>query len=473
MITFLVNGKRVFTLIFQDCFTKAADQAISLIPVNEAQLQVWLKDAPAATRLWVNANRFTAKVGTHCAIPDDKGGISGLLYGVKDKPDTWTLSDAVSQLPQADYCLECDWSDEERFQVALGWGLGAYRFTHYKAEETNLARLVVSVGVEQLVSQLTALYRVRDLINTPPEDMMPPQLSGVSRQLATQYGATFSQIIGDALLTENYPAIHAVGRASIHAPRLLRFTWGNPDHPGLALVGKGVCFDSGGLDLKPANGMRLMQKDMGGAAHVLGLAELIMSAELPVHLDVMIPAVENAVSGNAFHPGDVLETRAGISVEVENTDAEGRLVLSDALAEACNYGPDLVIDFATLTGAARVAVGTEIGCFFSSESTMASAIQQAGETTHDPVWQLPLHQPYESQIESRVADVLNCSTTPFGGAITAALFLQKFVPPNIPWLHFDVMAWNKRHRPGRPEGGEAMGIRAVFAYLQARYTFHV
>jgi len=470
MITVLANGKRVSTLILQDCYTITDDQAIPLLPVNETQLRTWLKDAPGATQQWVEANGFTAKVGQHCALPGDHGGISRVLYGVKDAPDIWTLSDATNQLPYADYHLECDWSDEEQFQVTLGWGLGAYRFTHYKADDTKPARLVVGAAAEQLASQLTALSRVRDLINTPPEDMMPPQLAGVTRKMAAQYGATFSEIMGDALLTENYPAIHAVGRASIHSPRLLRFKWGNPDHPGLALVGKGVCFDSGGLDLKPANGMRLMQKDMGGAAHVLGLAELIMAAELPVHLDVMIPAVENAVSGNAFHPGDVLETRAGISVEVENTDAEGRLVLCDALAEVCNHQPDLVIDFATLTGAARVAVGTEIGCFFSNDSNMANAIYQAGETTHDPVWQLPLHQAYKSQIESRVADVLNCSTTPFGGAITAALFLQKFVSPNIHWLHFDVMAWNKRKRPGRPEGGEAMGIRAVFAYLQARYS---
>jgi len=470
MITVLANGKRISKLILQDCFTDTSDQAIPLMPVNEAQLQVWLKDAPVSIRQWVEANGFIAKVGRHCALPSDNGGISRVLYGVKDVPDIWSLSDAADQLPHADYYLECDWSDEAQLQVALGWGLGAYRFTHYKADDTKPARLVVDAASGQLSSQLTAINRVRDLINTPPEDMMPPQLAGVTKQLAAQYGATFSQITGDALLTENYPAIHAVGRASIHAPRLLRFKWGSPDHPGLSLVGKGVCFDSGGLDLKPANGMRLMQKDMGGAAHVLGLAELIMAAELPVHLDVMIPAVENAVSGNAFHPGDVLETRAGISVEVENTDAEGRLVLCDALAEVCNHEPDLVIDFATLTGAARVAVGTEIGCFFSNNSNMANEIYQAGESTHDPVWQLPLHQPYESQIESRVADVLNCSTTPFGGAITAALFLQKFVSSNVDWLHFDVMAWNKRKRPGRPEGGEAMGIRTVFAYLQARFS---
>ncbi len=457
-------------MLLPSCYTGASDQAIPLIPVDQTMLQDWLKNTPEASRQWVVINGFKAKAGSHCAIPADKGGISCVLYGVEGTPDIWSLGDAVNQLPTADYQLKCDWSKEQQYQVALGWGLGAYRFTDYKTDETEPARLVVGTSADQLASELTALSRVRDLINTPPEDMMPPQLSGVTQKLAAQFGATFHEISGDALLAENYPAIHAVGRASIHAPRLLRFEWGRPDHPRLALVGKGVCFDSGGLDLKPANGMRLMQKDMGGAAHVLGLAELIMSAELSVHLDVMIPAVENAVSGKAFHPGDVLETRAGISVEVENTDAEGRLVLCDALAEVCHHDPELVIDFATLTGAARVAVGTEIGCFFSNDPKMADAIYQSGEIMHDPVWQLPLHTPYEAQIESRVADVLNCSSTPFGGAITAALFLQKFISPQTPWLHFDVMAWNKRKRPGRPEGGEAMGIRAVFAYLQALYS---
>lgn len=456
-------------MLLQDCFVTAVDKAIPLLPVNEIQLQAWLKNASDFTRQWVDANGFKAGVGSHCVIPADNGGISRVLYGVEQAPNIWTLSAAASQLAPADYRLECDWNDAERFQVALGWGLGAYRFTRYKADDTKPARLVTDVDADKLSSQLAAICRVRDLINTPPEDMMPPELAGEARQLAVQYGAAFSQLTGDELLTENYPAIHAVGRASIHAPRLLRLQWGDPDHPRLALVGKGVCFDSGGLDLKPAKGMRLMQKDMGGAAHVLGLAELIMAARLPVRLDVLVPAVENAVSGNAFHPGDVLETRAGISVEIENTDAEGRLVLCDALTEACRHKPDLLIDFATLTGAARVAVGTEIGCFFSSDPQIAAAIQAAGEAAHDPLWQLPLHQPYESELKSRVADILNCSAAPFGGAITAALFLRKFVSPDVPWLHFDIMAWNNRNRPGRPEGGEAMGIRAVFDYLRTRY----
>jgi len=456
-------------LLFQRCYTSAADKAIPLTPLNEAQLQAWLMDAPESARRWTAANGFTAKPNSYCAIPEDNGDISLVLYGVNEAVDIWSLGDAAHQLAPAPYRLECAWSDDEQFQAALGWGLGAYQFTCYLTDNKDVAQLVIEKGVDELLSQLSALYRVRDLINTPPEDMMPPQLAGAALELAKAHEAKFSQIIGDQLLSENYPAIHAVGRASVHEPRLVRFEWGSPSHPRLALVGKGVCFDSGGLDLKPANGMRLMQKDMGGAAHVLGLAELVMQAKLPVYLDVMLPIVENAVSGNAFHPGDILKTRAGMSVEVENTDAEGRLVLCDALAEVCRCEPDLVIDFATLTGAARVALGTEIGCFFSNDSSMASAIQQAGELCQDPVWQLPLHQPYESQLKSRVADVLNCSTTPFGGAITAALFMQKFVSSNVDWMHFDVMAWNKQKRPGRPEGGEAVGVRAVFAYLQDRY----
>jgi leucyl aminopeptidase len=456
-------------LLFQHCYTNATDKSIPLTPLNEAQLQTWLTDASEPTQRWITANGFTAEPNSHCAIPDNNGDISLVLYGVTEAVDIWSLGDAAHQLAPAQYRLECAWSDDERFQATLGWGLGAYQFTRYRTNNKQVAQLVVEDSANELASQLSAIYRVRDLINTPPEDMMPLELASEAQELAKTHEAKFTQIIGNRLLSEDYPAIHAVGRASIHEPRLVRFEWGNPCHPRLALVGKGVCFDSGGLDLKPANGMRLMQKDMGGAAHVLGLAELIMQTKLPVYLDVMLPIVENAVSGNAFHPGDVLKTRAGITVEVENTDAEGRLILCDALAEVCRYGPDLVIDFATLTGAARVALGTEIGCFFSNDSDMATATHLAGKLCQDPVWQLPLHQPYESQLKSRIADVLNCSITPFGGAITAALFMQKFISSDVDWMHFDVMAWNKQKRPGRPEGGEAMGVRAVFAYLQDRY----
>jgi len=306
-------------------------------------------------------------------------------------------------------------------------------------------------------------------VNTPAGDMMPEHLSEEMQALASEHGAKFSEVIGDDLLAENFPTIHMVGRASVHAPRMLDMTWGDENHPKLTLVGKGVCFDSGGLDLKPAAGMRLMKKDMGGAAHVLGLASLIMSTELPVKLRVLIPAVENAVSNNAFRPGDIVTTRKGLTVEIDNTDAEGRLVLCDALALADDEKPDLIIDFATLTGAARVALGLEVPGFYSTDDEFAADLMQQGDITEDAVWRLPLHQDYASYLKGSISDLVNCSPTPFGGSITAALYLQNFVE-NSSWVHFDVGAWNDRPRPGRPKGGEAMGIRAVLQALQNRYV---
>ncbi len=299
--------------------------------------------------------------------------------------------------------------------------------------------------------------------------MMPEHLAEATAVLAQSFGAQVDQIIGDDLLTQNYPTIHMVGRASTHAPRLIDLQWGDDHAPKVTLVGKGVCFDSGGLDIKPSAGMRYMKKDMGGAAHVLGLAHLIMSNQLPVRLRVLIPAVENAVAGNAFRPGDVIKTRKGLTVEIDNTDAEGRLVLCDALAEAQTENPDILIDFATLTGAARVALGTELPGFFCNQPAFATALQDAGNRSGDPVWELPLHAPYKDMLKSDIADMVNCAASPFGGAITAALYLQAFVEPKTTWAHFDIMAWNNRKLPGRPIGGEAFGVRAVYAALEKRY----
>ncbi|MBL0689945.1 MAG: leucyl aminopeptidase family protein, partial [Pseudoalteromonas sp.] len=315
-----------------------------------------------------------------------------------------------------------------------------------------------------------AINLARDLVNTPAADMMPQHLSQVMSDLADTFDGEFTQWVGDELLEQNYPTIHMVGRASENKPRLLDLKWGAVDAPQITLVGKGVCFDSGGLDLKPSSGMRNMKKDMGGAAHVIALAQLIMAANLPIRLRVLVPAVENAVSRNAFRPGDVIKTRKGIMVEIDNTDAEGRLVLCDALSEAQNDEPELIIDFATLTGACRVALGTELPGFFSTERDVANAIMDSGMQVNDPVWQLPLFEQYTPFLKSDVADMTNCSSTPFGGAITAALYLKEFVEPNTPWVHFDVMAWNLRALPGRPAGGEALGIRAVFTYLQNRFN---
>jgi leucyl aminopeptidase len=315
---------------------------------------------------------------------------------------------------------------------------------------------------------VSAINLVRDLINTPAADMLPSHFAAEATQVADTHGAESRVVIGEDLLLEGYGAIHAVGRASIDAPRLIDITWGDADHPLVVVIGKGVCFDSGGLDIKPAAGMRSMKKDMGGAATALGLAQLIMAEELPVRLRLLIPAVENAIDGNAYRPGDILSTFKGLTVEVDNTDAEGRLVLCDALALGARDRPDLMLDFATLTGSARSAVGAEIAAMFCNDDRVAEAIHQSGVAIDDPVWRMPLHKGYRHMLDSKVADTVNSASSPYAGAITAALFLEKFVD-EVPWVHFDIMGYNTRSRPGRPEGGEAMGLRAVFQYLEQRY----
>ncbi|HID82852.1 MAG TPA: leucyl aminopeptidase family protein [Chromatiales bacterium] len=452
-----------------DCFTTDTSKNILLRPVSSANLDAWLSQQPDAIKSWVELNHFKAKADSFCLLSAEGKQEVSMLYGINDAPDIWSLAAAPGKLPPGNYRLDMDWSDGQLRDVMLGWALGSYAFTRYKKPENDKAKLVVNEVDKLLSAQINAIYRVRNLINTPPDDMMPPQLSDNARELAKKYDAKFKDIIGNELLKQNYPAIHAVGRASVHAPRLLEIKWGDSSYPRVALIGKGVCFDSGGLDIKPARGMRLMQKDMGGAAHVLGLAEMIMAAELPVYLQVLIPAVENAISGSAFHPGDIIKMRNDKTVEIDNTDAEGRLVLADAMVAACEQNPQLVIDFATLTGAARVAVGTEIGAMFSNNAGMAADVLLQAEAVNDPLWQLPLHKPYHAELKSQFADLLNCSTSGYGGAITAALFLQEFIGEKIDWLHFDVMAWNTRNRPGRPKGGEAMGVRAIFEWLKKKY----
>jgi len=309
---------------------------------------------------------------------------------------------------------------------------------------------------------------VRDLINTPANDMLPSHLASAAEDVAREFGARATTTVGDDL-AKGFPMIHAVGRASTDAPRLIDLVWGDPAHPKVTLVGKGVCFDSGGLDLKPANGMRLMKKDMGGAAHALGLARLVMANALPVRLRVLIPAVENAVAGNAFRPGDVIRARSGTTVEIDNTDAEGRLVLCDALSLACEEKPAALIDYSTLTGAARTALGTELPALFANDDALAVGIESAGRACADLVWRLPLHAPYKKMLDSKIADFANGSSSPYAGAIVAALFLETFVAAGVPWAHFDIMAWNTASQPGRPEGGEAMGLRAVYAMLAERF----
>jgi leucyl aminopeptidase len=349
--------------------------------------------------------------------------------------------------------------------------MGAYRFARYRKPGRAPARLAVDAEtLRALESPLAGTWRVRDLVNTPTEDLGPAALSAEVMTLAQTHGAEFREWVGPQLLAENFPTIHAVGRASPNEPRLAELRWGETAHPHLVLIGKGVCFDTGGLNIKTGDGMRWMKKDMGGAAHAIALADMIMRARLPVRLTLLIPAVENAIGSNSYRPGEIIRTRAGLTVEIDNTDAEGRLVLCDALAYAAEQKPDAIVDFATLTGAARVALGPELPALFGNRDDLIAGALAAARTEHDPLWHLPLWQPYMSMLDSRSADLVNCGPSRQAGAITAALFLQQFVPHVTPWLHIDVYAWNDSDRPGRPQGGEAQGLRAMFSALKARYT---
>ncbi|MFT4929999.1 MAG: leucyl aminopeptidase [Phenylobacterium sp.] len=432
------------------------------------QFKSWLADQDTAVQNWLNQTNADGQGLS--LIPNAKGELQQALFVTKDPGHYFGCGDLINQLPQGQYLLHAD--EQFREAIAFAWAAGSYRFNLYK--KNDKPQPVLAVNDEALVfralSHTNGIKLARDLINTPAGDMMPQHLGQAMEDLAEQFGGTVTQIVGDELLEQNYPTIHAVGRASVHKPRLIDLLWGDESHPKVTLVGKGVCFDSGGLDLKPASGMRNMKKDMGGSAHVMGLAHIIMAYKLPIRLRVLVPAVENAVSSNAFRPGDVITTRKGLTVEIDNTDAEGRLVLCDALAEAENDNPELLIDFATLTGAMRVALGTELPGFFSTSDEVANGITAAGLPIDDPVWRMPLYQPYEDHLRSEIADMSNCAAVPTGGAITAALYLQKFVNEGTDWVHFDVMAWNNRKLPGRPLGGEAFGIRAIFDYLQQRFN---
>lgn len=453
--------------------TDQAESPTSLTVLEKNAYDDWLQQQSATAQNWLAACGFNG--GGAQLIPAADGSASWAVFVCDSLDDFFAAGDLSSQLPAGQYQIDNIQDTDQLIAIAFAWGAGAYRFEKYKNHDQPQAQLVVTDTDALNIARdmVQAISLTRDLINTPAGDMMPQHLAAAAEAIAEQFGAQLSQIVGDDLLAENYPTIHAVGRASDHAPRLIDLRWNmasTPESaPKVTLVGKGVCFDSGGLDLKPSAAMRLMKKDMGGAAQVLGLAYLIMSQQLPVNLRVLIPAVENAVSANAFRPGDVITTRKGTTVEIDNTDAEGRLVLCDALTEAVTDKPDIIFDFATLTGACRVALGTELPGFFTNQMQLAGDLMQQGNKITDPVWQLPLHQPYKNMLKSDVADMVNSVPGPFGGAITAALYLEHFVD-ETPWVHFDVMAWNNRKLPGRPTGGEAMGIRAVFAYLKNRYS---
>lgn len=442
--------------------------AIDLIALTKDAYPAWLQAQSAQVQDWLKLTEFKALEGNFALCQKDPSTLAVLVI-VGDDAFT-SLAQVRSKLPAKVYHVQFPENLDWKLAV-IGWVLDAYEFTKYKDVEAKpVAKLMVDdVLFEKITRGADAHYLVRDLINTPAEDMGPSELSAQVAKVANEMSAEFSEIKGEALLKENYPAIHAVGRASDDEPRILHLSWGDTGHPTIALVGKGVCFDTGGLDIKGAESMRWMKKDMGGAAHVLGLAQWIMSAGLKVRLELFISAVENNVSANAYRPGDVVDTRKGLTVEIGNTDAEGRVVLSDALVRACEHQPELVIDFATLTGAARVALGAELPAIFCDDDAFVSELSAAGEQFADQVWRLPLHKPYKKHLASSIADLNNMSNVPFGGAITAALFLHHFVEPDITWCHVDLMAFNAVSRPARPEGGEAMGLRAFFALLEKRY----
>ncbi|HAS50220.1 MAG TPA: leucyl aminopeptidase [Gammaproteobacteria bacterium] len=451
--------------------THQTPDGIPIILVIESEFPAWLAQQHTTLREWLIATGFKAKPGSFSLVPGVNGQWQTIVAGIRQADDLWALGGLPATLPEGDYTLNAAFTPRQMERLTVGWALGAYQFTRYKAPKRTMARLAIPPACDagRIQRMVDAMTLVRDLINTPAEDLMPEQLAEVMQTLAQDFGATFVQTVGDELLTHNFPVIHAVGRASTHPPRLLDLRWGDPAHPKVTLIGKGVCFDSGGLDLKSSGAMRLMKKDMGGAATALGLARLIMSAGLPIRLRVLVAAVDNAVAGNAFRPGDVLRSRQGLTVEIHNTDAEGRLILCDALTEAGTEQPAVMIDFATLTGAARTALGTEIPALFCNNEALASGLLAAAEREQDPCWRLPLHPPYRQMLDSKIADIANASDSPHAGAITAALFLKEFVPAGIPWAHFDLMAWNLKAQPGRPEGGEAMALRAVFGWLEGRY----
>lgn len=448
--------------------------AIDLIPVAKGEFEAWAAAQPAHVRAWAQANGFTGEAGQVCPVPALDGTLALVLIGAPDSDDPWGYAGLPAKLPLGTYRIATPLSARNASWAAMGWALATYAFSRYKSRPAkDWPKLAWPDNAErgwvERVVEATGL--VRDLINTPAADLGPAELAAAAEALAARHGASVRVVVGDGLLSENYPSIHAVGRAAAahRQPRMVDLVWGAEDAPRVTLVGKGVCFDSGGLDLKPSGSMKLMKKDMGGAAHVLGLAAMIMAAKLPVRLRVLIGAVENAVSGDAMRPLDVLATRKGVTVEVGNTDAEGRLVLSDLLWEASSEHPALLVDMATLTGAARSAVGTEIAALFCNDDALAADLAAASEVQADPLWRLPLHKPYRRMLDSKVADLNNVSDGPYAGAITAALFLQEFVAPDIPWAHFDIMAWNTASRPGRPDGGEAMVLRALYAMIAKRF----
>jgi leucyl aminopeptidase len=454
----------------------AADRGQNARPihlVDKSSFDDWLKGRPPEDRALIEAHRFDGKAADRLVILP-RGGEFEVVAAVKDVAvlSPWSLAALAGKLPEGTYKL----ATNEPGKAALGWLLAQHRFDIYRAKKDEPQRgprvLVTAEAatIDHAVRLAEATALVRDLVNTPAGALGPAEIEQAVREIAAVAAAQVRVTSGDEL-SVGYPLIAAVGGAATaeRAPRLIELEWGKPEHPRVALVGKGVCFDSGGLDLKQPGGMRLMKKDMGGAAHVLALARLIMAERLPIHLHLLIPAVENAVSASAYRPGDIVKSRKGMFVEIDNTDAEGRLILADALAKAAEDKPELIVDFATLTGAARVALGPDLPATFTNRDDLAGGLDTASREAEDPVWRMPLWDAYDDMLKSDIADFANAANSPMAGCIIAALFLKKFVPQDVSWAHLDTFAWRDHEKPGRPKGGEALGLRAVFSMLERRY----
>jgi leucyl aminopeptidase len=452
----------------------ASEGAIPVHAVYEAEAEAFVNARSAFVRALAQRSEFKGKAGQVLVVPDTAGGVDRVLFGLgqPDRASAMVFRALPAKLPAGDYRIAKAPKAMSADQIALAFALGGYRFDRYKKKSGERPRLMAgNADVAEVRRLAHACALVRDMINTPANDMGPQHIETIAREIAEQHGAQITVITGEGLLEANYPAVHAVGRAAApqRAPRMIEMHWGEAGKPLVALVGKGVVFDTGGLDIKPASGMRLMKKDMGGAAHVLALARMVMGGQAPVRLVVLVPAVENAISADAMRPGDILASRKGLSIEVGNTDAEGRLILADALTRAGELEPDLTLDLATLTGAARAALGPQLPPFYTDDEPLAAAVAAAAAETADPLWRMPLWKPYEDALDSDIADLKN---DPDGwaqaGSVTAALFLQRFAPAG-PWAHFDIFGWNPRGRPGWPQGAEAQAIRGLYRMLRSRY----
>jgi leucyl aminopeptidase len=451
--------------------TDAATATVPIHAMRTGEWRDWIERHAENLRRLAAAHDFQAQNGRILLVPATDGSIERVLFGIGDKANVTAMGALAQHLPSGDYRIAAAPRDFSATAVAIAWGLGGYAFDRYKKRKRPAPRLAPPDGADMADAAriVRASWLARDLVNTPTNDMGPEALHAGAEAVAREHGARFEAIVGDDLLTQNYPLIHAVGRAAAQAPRLLHLSWGDAGAPRLAIVGKGVCFDTGGLDIKPSAGMRLMKKDMGGAAHALALAQIVMEAKLNVRLELFLPVVENSIAGDAFRPGDVIPSRKGPTVEIDNTDAEGRLILADALTRACEDEPALLLDYATLTGAARTALGPDLPPFFTNDDALAAELAQASVDTSDPIWRMPLWDAYEGDMDSGIADLKNTGDGAFAGAIYAALFLRRFVTVSA-WAHFDVFAWAPKEKPSRPAGGEAQALRASWAVIKKRFA---